>query len=163
MTSRRLALTWICFAAAGGTVAWLGYFNHPNRGTCGYCNRPLRVNSMVTAEILGKRTHACCARCAISEANQQHKAFRLIEVHDYRSKNAISPTSAWFAEGSRVMACDHEMMRMDEHKDMQDLTFDRCSPGTIAFATKADADAFVAQNGGTVLSFDKLMSEAHFQ
>ena len=118
---------------------------------------------MVTAEIAGKRTQACCARCAISEANQQHKPIRLIEVHDYRTGKGILPANAWFVEGSRVIACYHDMTRMGDHKDMQEMAFDRCSPGTLAFANKAEADAFVAQNGGIFLSLGQLMSEAKFQ
>jgi nitrous oxide reductase accessory protein NosL len=118
---------------------------------------------MVIAEIAGKEVRACCPRCAISEANQEQKALRLIEVHDYQSGKGISPANAWFVEGSRVIACTHDMTRMGEHKDMQDMAFDRCSPSTLAFANKPDADAFIAQNGGTVLSFGQLMSEAKFQ
>jgi hypothetical protein len=52
---------------------------------------------------------------------------------------------------------------MGEHKDIQEMAFDRCSPGTLAFASKPEADLFVAQNGGTVLSLGQLMSEAKFQ
>jgi hypothetical protein len=118
---------------------------------------------MVTAEIAGKRTQACCARCAISEANQQHKSIRLIEVHDYRTGKKLSPTSASFVEGSRVIVCEHDMANMTEHKDMPDMVYDRCSPGTLSFASRESADAFVAQNGGSILSFDQLMSEARYQ
>jgi nitrous oxide reductase accessory protein NosL len=55
------------------------------------------------------------------------------------------------------------MANMGEHKNMPDMVFDRCSPGTLAFASKPEADAFVAQNGGAVLSFNQLMSEARYQ
>ena len=98
-----------------------------------------------------------------NEANQRRKSIRLLEVSDYRSGKQISPSNAWFVEGSRVIACTHDMTRMGENKDMQDMQFDRCSPGTLAFAGKPDADEFTAQNGGTVLSLEQLMSEAKFQ
>jgi hypothetical protein len=125
--------------------------------------RPLHANLRVTAEIAGKRAQVCCARCAISEANQEHKPLHLIEVHDYSTGKAVTPERAWFVEGSRAMACDHDAMRMDEMKQTQELAYDRCSPGTFSFANKSDADAFVATNGGTVLSFAQLMSEVHFK
>lgn len=164
MNSRRIVLTGILLIVAGAAVfGWFRFVVHPTPVVCGYCNRPLHKNSMVTAEIAGKKTEACCARCAITEANQQHKSIRLIEVHDYQSGKGISPGGAWFVEGSRVNACTHDMTRMGENKDMQDMTFDRCSPGTLAFARKPDADAFATQNGGNVLSFEQLMSEAKFQ
>jgi hypothetical protein len=164
MSSRHLVLTVIFLVVAGtGVFAWFRIVVHPAPVACGYCNRPLHANSMVTAEIAGKRTRACCARCAMSEANQQHKAIRLIEVHDYRTGNALSPANASFVEGSRVIVCEHDMANMSEHKDMPDMVFDRCSPGTLAFATKPEADAFAAQNGGAVLTFEQLMSEARYQ
>jgi len=87
----------------------------------------------------------------------------LITVHDYQSGRAIPPTNAWFVEGSRAIACDHDAMRMNEMKGTDAATYDRCSPGTFAFAERQAADAFVAQNGGNVLSFEQLMSEARFQ
>ncbi len=164
MNTRRIALTGILLIIAGAAaLGWFRFVVHPKPAACGYCNRPLRANLMVTAEMAGKRTQVCCPRCAITEANQQHKPLRLIEVHDYRTGKAISPASAWFVEGSRVMACTHDAMRMDEQKNTQELAFDRCSPSTLAFANKPDAEAFVAQNGGAVLSLGQLMSEAHFQ
>ena len=163
MNSRRIILAVIFLIVAGAaTFGWFRFVAHPTPVACGYCNRSLHANSMVTAEIAGKRTQACCARCAISEANQQHKPIQLIEVHDYRTGKGISPAGASFVEGSRVTVCEHDMANMGEHKDMPDMVFDRCSPGTLAFASKEDADAFVAQNGGAVLSFNQLMSEARY-
>ena len=135
----------------------------PTPVACGYCQRPLRANVMVTAEINGKRTEVCCPRCAITEANQERKPVRLIAVHDYSTGNAMSPDKAWYVEGSRVLACEHGAMHMDEMKDTQEMAFDRCSPGTLTFATKQQAGDFTAANGGTVISFTQLMSEAKFQ
>jgi hypothetical protein len=164
MNSRRIIIPVLFLMVAGAAVfGWYRLVVHPTPAVCGYCSRALHKNSEVTAEIAGKRTVACCARCAITEANQQHKPLRLIEVHDYSSGKAISPVGAWFVEGSRVIACYHDMTRMGEHKDMQEMAFDRCSPGTLAFSSRPAADAFVAQNGGAVLSLVQLMSEAKFQ
>jgi hypothetical protein len=164
MKFSRFALIGILLVAAGGALyCWFRYVSHPTPVACGYCQRPLRANLRVTAEIAGKRAQVCCARCAISEANQEHKSLRLIEVHDYPTGKAISPDRAWFVEGSRAMACDHDAMRMDEMKQTQELAYDRCSPGTFSFANKLDADAFVATNGGNVISFAQLMSEVRFQ
>jgi len=164
MNSRRLSLALVLLALVGAaSFGWYRFVAYPTPISCGYCNRPLHANSMVTAEIAGKKTKACCARCAISEANQQHKSVWLIEIHDYRSGKEFPPANGWFVEGSRVIVCEHDMAHMNENKEMPDMVFDRCSPGTLAFANKPDADAFVAQNGGTVLSFGQLMSEARYQ
>ncbi len=164
MNTRRIAITGILILVAGAAAfGWFRFVAHPKPVVCSYSNRPLRANLMVTAEIAGKRTQVCCARCAISEANQLHKPLRLIEVHDYRTGKAIAPANAWFVKDGRAMACDHGAMRMNEMKGTQELAFDRCSPSTFAFANKPDADAFTAQNGGAVISFEQLMSEAKFQ
>ena len=143
--------------------SWEHYILHPKPMACGYCLRPLHANLTVTAEIDGKRADVCCAHCAITEANQQHKRLKLITVHDYPTGSPLSPESAWYVEGSRANACEHGAMHMNEVKETQDLAFDRCSPGTFAFANKPNADAFVTQNGGSVLSFTELMREVHQQ
>jgi len=164
MNSRKIALAGILLVVLGAMAfGWYKFVAHPKPVVCGYCIRPLHANLMVTAEIDGKKTQVCCARCAISEANQERKPVRLLVVHDYRSGRAITPANAWFVEGSHAMACDHDAMRMNEMKGTQELVFDRCSPGIFTFANKQDADAFTAQNGGTVISYGQLMSEARFQ
>lgn len=147
----------------GCGYAWMRYIVHPAPQSCGYCSRPLHASLRVTAEIDGKRTEVCCARCAINEANQRHKALKLITVHDYPTDKALVPEMAWFVEGSRVLACEHNSMRMNEMKGTQDLAFDRCSPGTFAFADKNVAVEFAGQNGGTVRSLQELMREVHVQ
>lgn len=164
MNSRRIALTATLLIIVGaGVFGWFRFVAHPAPTTCGYCLRPLHANLKVTAEIDGKRAEVCCPRCAITEANQQHKPVRLITVHDYSTGKAMSPESAWYVEGSRVLACTHDGMHMGEMKETQEMEFDRCSPGTLTFATKQQAEDFTSANGGTAISFEQLMSEARFQ
>jgi len=164
MNSRRIALTVTLLILVGaGVFGWYRIVAHPKPVVCGYCLRPLHANVKVTAEIDGKRLEVCCPRCAITEANQERKHMRLITVHDYSTGKAMSPEGAWYVEGSRVMACDHVGMHMDDMKDAQPMTYDRCSPGTLTFATKQQAEDFTAANDGTAISFTQLMSEARFQ
>lgn len=164
MNTRRIIVTGILVVLAGAAgFGWFRFVANPKPVACGYCSRPLHANVKVIAEINGKRAEVCCPRCAISEANQEHKQVRLITVHDYSTGNALSPESAWYVEGSRVMACEHTGMHMDEMKETSDMAYDRCSPGTLTFATKQEAEDFTAANGGAVISFGQLMSEAKFQ
>lgn len=142
---------------------WYRVVAHPKPVACEYCLRALHRNLSVTAEIAGRRAEVCCPRCAITEANQQRKPLRLVAVHDYTTGAAITPAGAWYVDGSRAIACNHDAMHMNEMQETQDLTFDRCSPGTFTFKNRSDAEAFVAHNGGTVLSYGELMQEAHFQ
>ena len=46
---------------------------------------------------------------------------------------------------------------VDESKQVHEMTYDRCFPGTYAFAHREDAEAFVRENGGAVLQLQKLM------
>ncbi len=164
MNSRRIALTVTLLIIVGASVyVWYRNVAHPTPVTCNYCLRPLHANVKVMAEIDGKRAEVCCPRCAISEANQEHKPVRLIVVHDYSTGKALSPGLAWYVEGSRVMACEHSAMNMDEMKETSEMAYDRCSPGTLTFATKQEAEDFTAANGGAVISFGQLMGEAKFQ
>ena len=164
MNTRRIILTGILVVVAGAAgFGWFKYVARPKPVACGYCMRPLHSNLTVTAEIDGKRAEVCCPRCAVTEANQRRKPLRLITVHDYRSGKAISPETAWYVEGSRSMACDHDAMRMNEMKGTEELSFDRCSPGIFTFAEKQEAEAFTQENGGSVISFGQLMREARFQ
>ncbi|HEX9199134.1 MAG TPA: hypothetical protein VF865_06210 [Acidobacteriaceae bacterium] len=164
MSSRRIALTATLLILIGaGVFGWFRLVAHPAPTTCGYCLRPLHANLKVTAEIDGKRAEVCCPRCAITEANQQRKRLRLITVHDYSTGKAMAPEGAWYVEGSRVVACTHTGMHMDEMKETQEMAYDRCSPGTLTFATRQQAEDFGSANGGTTISFEQLMSEARFQ
>jgi nitrous oxide reductase accessory protein NosL len=117
----------------------------------------------VTAEISGRKKQVCCARCAVTEANQQHKPVRLLEAHDYPTGKTIDPAKAFYVDDSRAVACTHDMARMDESKHSDHLAFDRCSPGAFTFEKRSDAEAFIRQNGGVLLSYPELMAQARYQ
>lgn len=139
----------------------LGEWSVQRRSTqfCGFCNRPIKAELAVIAEVGGRERRVCCARCAITEAHQENKTLRLISVTDYQSKKRIAPDQAWFVEESRAMACDHDMAHMDDMKRPQQVTFDRCSPGSFAFARREDAEAFVQQNGGVIRRLPDMLGE----
>ncbi len=126
---------------------------------CGFCNRPIKPELAVIAEVGGHQRRVCCARCAITEARQENQPLRLIEVTDYTSKAKIAPERAWYVEDSRAIACNHDMAKMDQDKRPAELVFDRCSPGTFAFARREDASAFVEQNGGVIHRLSEMLGE----
>jgi nitrous oxide reductase accessory protein NosL len=117
----------------------------------------------VTAEIAGHKKQVCCARCAVTEANQEHKPVRLLEAHDYSTGKTIDPTKAFYVDDSRAIACTHDMARMDQSKHSDRLAFDRCSPGAFTFEKRIDAEAFIRENGGVLLSYPELMAQARYQ
>jgi hypothetical protein len=95
----------------------------------------------------------------VTEALQEHKPLRLIQVTDYRTGAQLDPQRAWYVDGSRIVACEHDMAKMDEMKRSEQVSFDRCSPGTFAFRDREAADAFVAENGGVVRDLAELLRE----
>ncbi len=148
------ALALVAVLLAGGY--W--YTTHQARNTiCGFCQRPINPHARVVAEIGGRRRNVCCARCAITEAIQEKVPVRLISVTDWSTGKTLAPEQAWFVEGSRRILCDHDMPHMDSTMTPGQMTFDRCSPGAYAFASKQDADDFVRANGGVVRRLSEML------
>ena len=130
---------------------------------CDFCHRPIHAHARVIAEVDGHRKTVCCARCAITEAVQEKKPVRLIEVTDYASGKSLKPEQAYFVDGSRKVLCDHDAAMFDETKHVHPLAFDRCSPGAYAFARREDAEAFARENGGVVLQLQEMMPGGNSQ
>lgn len=126
---------------------------------CGYCQRHIDPRARVVAELGGERRTVCCAHCALSEARQEHKPVKLIEVTDYDSGTRLTPEGAWYVDGSRVVVCTHDAVHTDESKHADHLAFDRCAPGTLAFRSRQAAESFMDKSGGVLHSFDDLMAE----
>ncbi len=156
--AKRVWITTAVLVVLAGLVA-AGYRVMANREDtfCGFCHRSIHANTKVIAEIDGRRRTVCCARCAISEAYQEKKSLRLIAVTDYVSSKSLNPEQAYFVDDSRKVLCAHDEAMVDQSKHVQEMTYDRCFPGTYAFAHREDAEAFVRENGGTVLQLQKLM------
>ncbi|MGI9103502.1 MAG: hypothetical protein ACR2IF_13780 [Terriglobales bacterium] len=125
---------------------------------CNICQRHINPQAGVVAEIGGHRERVCCAHCAVTEGLQEHKSVRLIEVTDYASGRKLNPEQAWYVDGSRITACEHDTTRMGEMKQVQQATFDRCAPGTFAFASRAEAGRFADRNGGAVLGMKEMLA-----
>ena len=137
--------------------------NRRSRMECGFCQRHINPKAHVVAEVGGRRRNVCCTHCAVTESRQEKKPLRLIEVTDYPTGKMVSSEGAWFVEDSRVIACEHDMSRMDESKHMEQLSFDRCSPGTFAFSDRKAAEVFVTRNGGILRSLPEVLAEAQSQ
>lgn len=145
----------ICLGGATLSGNWVPW-SHAQK-VCSICNRHINPRAHAIAEVGDRRLSVCCARCALTEGQQEHTSVRLIAVTDYLSGRELDPQRAWFVEGSRVAACTHAMDRIGEAKRADQLAFDRCDPSTLAFSRREDAETFIAQNGGVVRSLDLMM------
>ncbi len=143
---------------AGLLLAGRWSVHETSHESCGICQRHINPQAGVIAEIGTRRVHVCCAHCAVTEGRQEHKPVRLIEVTDYNSGRKLDPARAWYVDGSRVVACTHDMGRMNEMKQMEMTAFDRCSPGTFAFDSREAAYVFSAKNGGTIHNMQEMLA-----
>lgn len=155
------ALTGLALIAVLAGAMW--FQKSETEKFCGFCHRPIHAQTRVIAEVDGRRKTVCCARCAMTEAFQEKKPVRLIEVTDYASGKSLKPEQAYFVDGSRKVLCDHDAPIFDETKHVHPLAFDRCFPGTYAFARREDAAAFVRENGGVVRRLQELMQGVNSQ
>ena len=143
---------------AGLLIAGQWSLHRRSEEYCNICSRHINPQAGVIAEIGGRRQHVCCAHCAVTEGLQEHKPVRLIEVADYNTGRKLDPSRAWYVDGSRIVACTHDMTRMNEMKQVEKTAFDRCSPGTFSFSSRGEADTFAAKNGGTVLNMNEMLA-----
>ena len=163
MAKRALIATAVGLVLVALVVAGYRLVANREESFCGFCHRPIHANTKVIAEIDGRRRTVCCARCAISEAYQEKKPVRLIEVTDYVTSKSVDPGKAFFVDGSRKVLCNHDAAMVDESRQVHEMIYDRCFPGTYAFAHREDAEAFVRESGGSVVQLQALMQGVRAQ
>ena len=83
-----------------------------------------------------------------------------MQATDFVSDEPLKPATAFYVEGSQVSMFDpHGSSLNDQTKHPFDRVFDRCEPSTYAFAERADAESFVRNNGGKLLTWEELKKE----
>ena len=127
--------TLVLIVVAGLFAGGYLLMNRRSRMECGFCRRQINAKAHVVAEVGGRRRDVCCTHCAVTEARQEKKSLRLIAVTDYPTGKLVSPEGAWFVEDSRVIACQHDMSKMDESKHMEQLASIAARPAPSRSAT----------------------------
>ena len=160
--AKKVSLIALSAVLALGALYGGGYWLMQRRAetVCGFCQRHINPRSAVVAEVGGHTRHVCCAHCAITEGRQQGKPVRLISVTDYPTGGRLKPEDAWYVDGSRMVACEHDRTPMDQMKRPEPLAFDRCAPGTFAFARQEDALGFIDHNGGVLRRLPEMLRSA---
>jgi nitrous oxide reductase accessory protein NosL len=155
-----LSLLFLVAIAAGGY--WL--LQETQAKTCPICARSIHPHSSAMVLIDKKPVKVCCIRCGITHNFQVGKPGEVVEVTDFLSDRPMKPDAAYYVEGSQVSMCDpHESGLIDQTKHPYSRIFDRCEPSTYAFAHRKDAEAFVHQSGGKLLTWDELKKEVGVQ
>jgi RNase P subunit RPR2 len=143
-------------SAIGGF--WLVQKTKPE--VCSICERSIHPHSSAVVFIQGKRVRICCIRCGITHNFQVGKPGEVVQVTEFLSDRQTRPSDAFYVEGSQVSMCDpHQKSLIDQTKHPYHRIFDRCEPSTYAFAKREDAENFVRENGGKLLTWDELKKE----
>ena len=147
-------------ASIGFGIIYLGWHTRSSSEmhVCNICQRPIHAETRTVALIDGKETEFCCPACALSVHLQTGEAVHIKYFTDFMSHSPISPEGAFFVEGSRVNPCaQHDTMRNSEGQSMPVL-FDRCSPSILAFGSRTQAQEFMYENGGKLVSAGDFIS-----
>lgn len=152
-----LSALFLVAVAAGGY--W--FLRETKPDACPICQRSIHAHSSAVVNLAGKHVRVCCIRCGITHNFQVGQPGDVVEVTDYLTDRPMKPDGAFYVEGSEISMCDpHGGGMVDETKHPYARVFDRCEPSTYAFAKREDAESFVRQNGGKLLSWEELKKEA---
>lgn len=108
------------------------------RASCRVCGMWIDEYKRTAAELVykdGKKEYTCGVACMLREVEDAGgiSAFKSVKVHDWVTGNLVDAESATYVVGSKVIP------------DMV--------PNYIAFASRTDAEAFAAKEGGDILDF----------
>jgi hypothetical protein len=122
---------------------------------CSVCQRPLHKGmTFVVSTRDGKEYPACCPRCGLRFAIE--KDAHPSKATDFSNGEIISPISAIYLEGSKVMECCTSTTVRSDNGMICEMHFDRCQPSLLTFARLEDAEAYQLRQGGRILSFAKV-------
>jgi len=133
----------------------------PPHGYCPICQRHEHGDSLVKLQVKGEgEIGACCLGCALSYARQTSKPVTILSVTNHETGKPLPPDTATFVVGSDVSPCTHDAQQLRLEGEAVPVQWDRCLPSILAFASRASADAFHAQHGGRLRSFQELTQQA---
>ncbi len=132
--------------------------------SCTQCGRAECRNLTVDVRLQdGKVVRTCCPRCALHYLAGPHPPVASIAVKDFNSAGRLDATRAVYVEGSDVAPCTAMAGSppQDERGCCMKTVYDRCLPSVIAFASKAEAEAFAGSHGGALKTFAELQASKH--
>ena len=153
----------IALGLAGAVTAprlWRWWMAPPH-GYCPICQRHEHGDSVVKLEVKGEGViEACCLSCALSYGRQTAKPVTIVSVTNHETGKPLAPAGATFVVGSDVSPCTHNAQQLRLEGEAVPVQWDRCLPSILAFASRAPADAFQAQHGGRLRTFEELQQQA---
>jgi hypothetical protein len=151
--------TWLAGLVFATTLVAIGYagwhyVQARDRQWCPACERPIHAYATTIVSGDGGERTFCCLACALSERRQSNGRVRIARVTDYVTRQQVDPERAVIVRGSDVVPCaEHDSMRVGDDKQPMHTLYDRCLPSMLAFANRDQAEAFIRQHGGEVLTY----------
>jgi hypothetical protein len=160
MKLKESLITLVALAAIGGAsyVAYR-YESQPRPNLCNVCNRGLHAGMTYRMEVHGHTEVTCCPRCGMHYAIAHAQDVKGSWATDLNSGQRIPAESASYNEGGDVEYCtqDETPVAREPH-GISEREYDRCLPTLVAFKTRAEAEAYRAQHGGRVLTYQQAMA-----
>jgi len=145
--------------AVAGSAGYYFLFVNAER-SCAVCHRPLHPETFYRIHLKGGESEdVCCPRCGL-RFQRDRKDVASTEVADFFHGRRLDAQKAFYVEGSSVhLCCGEPAPRRDATGGQFVLTWDRCLPSLVAFATREEAEGFRRQHGGTVKTYADLLKE----
>ena len=150
------AVAALALVAAAGTFI---YQQSADPEACDVCYRPMHAETFYRIHLeSGETKDVCCPRCGLRFQEGRDDVVG-VEVTDFTTRERIDAATAYYVENSPVHFCSHAAVREDRSGDQYEVTWDRCLPSLIGFASKEDAERLQREHGGSVKTYDEILAE----
>jgi hypothetical protein len=152
------ALFTIAIVGALGFTAYR-YVSSRNTELCPACAREIHLHSRTVATDGSARILYCCPACALRQRSQSGKPLEIVELTNQLDGSPLKPASATVVVASDVNPCVPPSPTVGQDSQPMQVSFDRCEPSILAFASREDAERFARQHGGRVATFQALSTQ----
>ena len=157
----RRIISWvgvIVFLGLAGAFfyGWRVSLERANEGVCFACQRPVHSHLRTVALVDGKPKVFCCPACALSARRQGNKGVRITELVDYLTGAKLRPSEAYLVRDSDVNPCLMHHPLIDQSMNPMAVSYDRCTPSSLAFADAGGASDFISKHGGHLVRFNEI-------
>lgn len=158
MTRTKNFLAALVLAAAVLTGA--AYWRSARPSVCRICDRPAcRAMRFGLRTRWGWPVGACCPRCA-AIGMRNDPSLSAAYATDFATGKRTDAETAFYVEGSNAVLCHRPEAFPGEVPGAVNYTvYDRCLPSVLAFREKPQAEQFMKEHGGRLISFADLRRE----
>ncbi len=164
--NRKKILTALGALFAIGAVVFLAYRYEQEQKdqACAFCERPLHKATAYRVSIGDQVKTACCPRCGMHYAVDHPGAVRQAWAADLNSGETVPATSAYYVAGGDVEYCTVRQAPVQrEPQGVSVRAYDRCLPTMVAFKSRVEAEAYSAQHGGRILTYNEALNSVQRQ